>query len=178
MQLMQETVLSDRRPPGRQATQPNPARTLNVSLIYQDALTRQWAEEERERAAEVVGRGAIRCTEWRVDDLVEPTTFSQGAAALARSQVIVVALHESEPLPAAFYRWVNVWLQQRAGLPGALVALLVRSGESQSGAEEKRNYLCAIAHQGGLAFLTQEYNPARDSHRIYGERTRQLAKAA
>ena len=131
---------------------------LNVALVYQDARTRQWAGQVRDLMAGVVGQEAIRCTEWKISDLVEPRAYWEGVAALAHADVIVVSLYEAERLPAAFYLWVNLWLQERSGRPGVLVALLVPPEESNSGAIETRRYLSAVASQGHLELLMQESN--------------------
>jgi len=129
---------------------------LKVALVYQDALTRQWAGQVRDRMAEAAGKEAIRCTEWGIPDLVAPRVFSEGVAALAQADVIVVSVYEAERLPPDFYLWVNVWLQERSGLPGALIALVVPPEEPTFGANETRRYLCAVASQGHLEFLMQE----------------------
>jgi hypothetical protein len=137
---------------------------LNVALVYQDALTRQWAGRVRDRMAEVVGEAAIRCTEWKISDLRERRAFSEGAAVLARADVIVVSLYAAERLPAIFYLWVNLWLQQRSGLPGALVALVLSPEESNPAAtNETRRYLAAVASQDCLEFFLQECNQPGES---------------
>ena len=101
--------------------------TLNVALVYQDALTAHRAGQVRDRIAVVAGKQGIRCTKWKIGDLRQRKVFSEGVAALTRADVIVVSLYEVEQLPATFYLWVNVWLQERAGLAGMLVALVGRA---------------------------------------------------
>ena len=39
---------------------------LNVALVYQDALTAQWARQTLDRMAEMVDKQTIRCTPMRV----------------------------------------------------------------------------------------------------------------
>jgi hypothetical protein len=130
---------------------------LNVALVYQDAPTRQWASQVRDLMAAVVGPDAVRCSEWKINDLIEPGVYWQSVAALAQADVIVVSLLEAERLPAVFYLWVNLWLQERCGLPGALVALVVPSEELNTQAKhETRSYLSALASQGRLEFFMQE----------------------
>ena len=79
-------------------------------------------------------------------------------AALAHADVIVVSLYEAERLPPAFYLWVNLWLQERSGLPGALVALVVPPEESNAWLNEARRYLSAVGSQGQLELFIQESN--------------------
>jgi hypothetical protein len=131
----------------------NGRRALNLALVYQDTLTRQWAGQVRDRMAQAVGQEQLRCTEWQVSNLKERGPFSKGVAALAQADAIVVSLREAERLLSTFYLWVNVWLQERAGRPGVLVALMLPPEEPNSGANETRRYLYAVASQGHLDFL-------------------------
>jgi hypothetical protein len=108
--------------------------------------------------AQAVGQVQLRCTEWQVNDLKERGAFSKGVAALAQADAIVVSLHEAERLPSTFYLWVNVWLQERSGRPGVLVALMVPPEEPNSAANETRKYLYAVASQGHLDFLIRKRN--------------------
>lgn len=169
MQRMQQTLLAGRNAAANETGRAwmNARYALNVALVYQDAPTRQWAGQARDLMATVVGADAIRCAEWKINDLVEPGVYWQSVAALAHADVIVVSLHEAERLPAVFYLWVNLWLQERCGLPGALVTLVVPPGESNTQAKhETRRYLAAVASQGRLEFFlrecTQPGEPMRD----------------
>jgi hypothetical protein len=152
---------------------------LNVALVCQDALTRQWAGRVRDRMAEAAGPEAVRCTEWKIGDLSEPKVYWEGVAALARADAIVIALHEADRLPGAFYLWVNLWLQERSGLPGALVALVVSPEESNPAAKnETRSYLAAVASQGRLEFFLQECNQPGESIPDVREDVTRWAEAA
>jgi hypothetical protein len=130
--------------------------------------------------AGVVGHDAIRCTEWKIDDLVERRAFREGVAALAHADIIVVSLHEADRLPATVYLWVNLWLQARSVRPGALVALLVprEASTSSSAAIETRRYLSAVASQGHLEFFMQECNRPGESALDFREDLMQWAQAA
>jgi hypothetical protein len=156
----------------------NAGYAVKVALVYQDALTRQWAGQVRDRIAEVAGPEALRCTEWQISNLKERNAFSESVRALAQADVIVVSVNEAERLPSVFYLWVNLWLQVRSKRPGLLIALVVPSEESNVAAMETRRYLCAVADQGGLEFLLQKRNEPGDPIRGLGENFRRWAKAA
>jgi hypothetical protein len=178
---MQQTLLTGRYDTANRTVLAgtNTGYALNVALVYQDALTRQWAGQVRDRMAEVVGSAAIRCTEWKIGNLTEPRVYWEGVAALAHADVIVVSLYETERLPSAFYLWVNLWLQERSGRPGAMVALVVPPEESSPGAKnETRRYLAAAASQGRLEFLMQVCNQPGEPIRDFGEDIMRRAKAA
>jgi hypothetical protein len=159
MERMQQTLLERRRDAasGTGIARMNAGYALNVALVHDDSATRQWAGQVRDLMAAVVGADAVRCTEWKISDLIEPRVYWEGVAALAHADVIVVSLREAERLPAVFYLWVNLWLQERCGLPGALVALIVSREESVPQAKtETRMYLSAVARQAGLEFMLME----------------------
>lgn len=133
---------------------------LNVALVYQDMPTRQWVGRVRDRMAEMVGGDVIRCTEWKIGDLMRTERFADGLAALAAADAIVISLHAAERLPAVFYLWVNLWLLDRCGRPGALIALVGRPEEPNSGSVETRRYFHAVAAQGTLELFIQEGEPS------------------
>jgi hypothetical protein len=152
---------------------------LNVALVHQDAPTRQWTGQVRDLMSEVAGPDAVHCTEWKISDLVQPAVYWEGVAAMAHADVIVVSLHEAERLPPAFYLWVNLWLQERCGRPGALVALIVPPQPANLPAQnEMRGYLAAVASQGRLEFFMQEGNPPGESIRDLREDIMHWAQAA
>ena len=160
MQLMQPTLLKGRHGAANRTgiARMDAGYALNVALVHQDAFTRQWAGQVRDLMAEVAGPDAVRYTEWKISDLSEPRVYWEGVAALAHADVIVVSLYEAERLPPAFYLWVNLWLQERSGVPGALVALVVPPEESNAWVNETRRYLAAVASQGQLELFIQESN--------------------
>jgi hypothetical protein len=123
---------------------------LNVALVYADGPTRERAEQVLDQIADGSADRGIHRTDCTIGNLREMKVFSQSVADLARADVIVVSLHEVDRLPAAFYLWVNLWLQVRAGRPGTLLALLAPSQEPTLGTQETRRYLYAAARQGGL----------------------------
>ena len=152
-------------------TSPTAGYALNVAIVYQEALTWQWAGQVCDPMAGVVGQDAIHCTEWKISDLVEPRVYWEGVVALAHADVIVVSLHPADRLPATFYLWVNLWLQERSMRPGVLVALIVAPEESNAGAVETRRYLSAVASQGHLKFLMREHSqPGETSREVEEDR--------
>jgi hypothetical protein len=155
---MQPIILKGRSDRASEAaiSSPKAGYALNVAVVYQDLFTRQWVGQVRDLMAGIVGQEAIRCTEWKISNLVQPSAYWEGVAALAHADVIVVSLNAADRLPGTFYLWVNMWLQERSGRPGVLVTLLAEAEDANSGAIETRRYLAAVAHQGQLQFLINE----------------------
>ena len=151
---------------------------LNVAVVYQDAPTRQWAEQARRRLAESAGKRAVCSTEWKLGDLRDAKIFSEGVAALARADVIVIALYDADRLPPPFYLWVNLWLQVRAGRPGTLVALVVQSPGTNEEANDTRRYFYAAASQGRLELVMQESPHPGEPIHVLSDDNAPWAKAA
>ena len=151
---------------------------LNVALVYQDTVTRLWAGQVRELLAKVVGEAAVTCTEWEIGALRRQGVFADGVAALARADLTVMAVHDAARFPAEFYLWVNFWLQQRCGLPGALVVLLGTSGDVGPACSENRSYLHAVASQGGLELFFKECDAEAGVSHVLGEELMEWAIAA
>lgn len=162
--------------PGRTAS--GGARTrgkLNLALAYEDLTTREWARPVRDLVIEAAGEDAVRCTDWKVGDLREPRVYTDGAAAMARADVIVVAVHEAERFPAEFYVWTNLWLLMRSHVPGALVALVGGSGEASPAHYETRSYFHALASQGQLDLFLKQCDPTCGKPGAPWEKLRQWA---
>ena len=129
---------------------------LNVALVYQDSVTQRRAQQVRELLAQTVDEDALSCTEWRIDRLKEPKTYTAGAVALAQADVMVFAVDEDKPFPPEFYLWVNLWLEMRSVSSGALVALLGTSGQWSRTHNEVKSYLYAVASQARLSLFFKE----------------------
>ncbi|PYJ00583.1 MAG: hypothetical protein DME25_20350 [Verrucomicrobia bacterium] len=132
-------------------------RGLNVTLVYQEAQSRQWARHIYDRIAKQAGKADVRATWWKISELSEPGVLAGAVSTAMRSQVVVVATIEPKGLPLPFYVWVNAWLPHRPAGTGTLVALIgateARNGNS-GGVEE---YLRAAARQGSLEFLIRHH---------------------
>jgi hypothetical protein len=152
--------------------------SLNVALVFQDDLTQRWAKQTRDLLAKIAGEGAVRSTEWNLGDLRQAEVFRKGTAALAQADAIVIAIHETTRLPAEFYLWVNLWLQQRNGLPGALITLVGTTGDSGVASIETRSYLHAVASQGHLELLFKRYPLSGEPPKDLAEDLTQWAQAA
>lgn len=132
---------------------PNAGAPLKIAFVYQDAFTRQRAQQVLDRIAAAVSNVNVHPTECKIEDLRQVKAFSEGVADLARAEVIVVSLYEADRLPATFYLWVNLWLQVRGGRAGTMFALVAPSEDVTFGVQETRRYLCAAAQQGGLELV-------------------------
>jgi hypothetical protein len=129
---------------------------LNVAVFYQDAPTRNWARQLCDRVQTLVGQEHIHSTWWKMGDLREPGVLAGAVSMTMRADVIVVALHASQPLQLSFYLWAEAWLPHRFPATGSLLALIDLPRSPSRHSDEAREYLRTVARQGRLDFLTEE----------------------
>jgi hypothetical protein len=151
---------------------------LKVASVYQDTVTRLRAGRVREILGKVVGGAALSCTEWEIGALRQQGVFTDGVAALARADLIVMAVHDTARFLPEFYLWVNLWLQQRCGRPGALVVLLGTTGDVGPACNEIRSYLHAVASQGGLELFFKDCEAEAGVSILLGEELMEWAITA
>src|SRR5512142_721198 len=72
---------------------------VNIALVYQDALTEQWASEIRESISHVAGPQAVRCHGWKFSELSKPDVFKQAVSHTLEADVIVVSMLAAQDLP-------------------------------------------------------------------------------
>jgi hypothetical protein len=136
---------------------PTDGYALNVTVLYEDEETRQWAMETHQRVASVAGPEGLKTTWWRISDLSQPGVLAGAVSTAMRADVLIVASHAAEGLPLPFYVWVEQWMPHRLQPAGALIALLPKKQKGDSRAGRLEEYLRAAARQSRLDFLVKEY---------------------
>ena len=129
---------------------------LNVVVVYEDALSREWAMGVYERVAKVVGHDGVQTSWWQISDLCEPGVLAGAVSTTLRADVIVVSIRAADGLPLPFYVWVNGWLPHRTPSTAALIALLPTPEKPDSRSGRVGQYLRAVATQGRMDFLCEE----------------------
>lgn len=129
---------------------------LNVTVVYEDASTRYWADEFCGRVAKPFGQDTLSSTWWKLAELDEPAVLAGAVSTAMRADVIVVAVRAAEGLPLPFYVWVDSWLPHHAKGLSALVALIAMPENPGAQLDRARDYLRAVARQGRLDFLIEE----------------------
>jgi hypothetical protein len=129
---------------------------LNLTVLYEETHSRDWARAVVGRVEKVLGRGAVRCTWWNMGDLHHPGVLAGAVSKAMRADLIVVATREPDVVPLPFYVWVNSWLPHRRPKTGALVALLGRAEPPSLRSDRMHKYLRAVARRGRLDLLLEE----------------------
>jgi len=143
--------------PDRPATatdQTEPA--LNVTVVYQDPLTHQWATELWARVEPLIGREGTCRKSWSISHLAEPLAFAGAVQAAAEADVLMISVRAAGDLPLILRVWIDAWLPRRARRAGALVALIGLPAQPDAQSDRTHQYLEAVARQAGLDFLPRE----------------------
>jgi hypothetical protein len=131
-------------------------RPLNITLIYEDIWTQQWANDICELVKRKAGSQEVRPMWWKLDNLSEPGVLAGAVSTALRADIIIVSTLATEGLPLPFYVWVNAWLGQRRQAPGALVALLGMPERFIASSGRVEGYLRAVANQSRMVLLVKE----------------------
>jgi hypothetical protein len=137
-----------------------PHYALNLTILYEEAHSRNWARAVVNRVEKVVGSRAVRCTWWSMADLYHPGVLAGAVSKAMRADLIVVAARQAGGVPLPFYIWVNSWLPLRFQRNGALVDLLGRPEARDRRTDRMQKYLRSVARRGRLDLLLEERNCA------------------
>jgi len=129
---------------------------LNVTMVYQDAVTRRWASEMEGRVTRLVGHENIRADSWRIGDLARPAILEEAVRSAVNADVLVVVASAAADLPLDLYVWCDVWLPRRGGRAGALVALIGMPDTANHHVFQAGEYFQAVARKGGLDYFPQK----------------------
>ena len=133
---------------------------LNVTMVYEDDETREWAREAFERVGKLAGEQPVRPTWWRLSNLSQPGVLAAASSTAMRADVIIVAVLAAEGLPLPFYAWINAWSPNRLQLNGVLVALLGAPQVTNKRSGRVGDFLRGIARQARLHLLLETRNCA------------------
>jgi len=137
---------------------PDAKTALNVTMVYEDDETREWAREAFERVVKLAGEQPMRPTWWRLSNLSQPGVLAAASSTAMRADVIIVAVRAAEGLPLPFYAWINAWSPNRLQLNGVLVALLGAPQVKNQRSGRVGDFLRTIAKQARLHLLLETRN--------------------
>ena len=129
---------------------------MNLTFVYEDSATRKRATGIYQTVETLLGGRAVRGTWWNLQDLRQPAVLAGAVSQAMHSDMIVISVRGSEGLPLPFYVWVNAWLPHRAGLNGALVALLGQPYPRNSESGRLRRFLRTVARRARMELLVTE----------------------
>lgn len=136
---------------------PDPA--INLTIIYEDLLTLEWAGQVCDQVTAFIDRDCLASNSWRVSDLADPKVLQDAVCAAARADVIVLSLHDAEELPLNLRVWMEGWLPRRDLPVGALITLIGVAEETKASSLRSRRHLEAIGRRAGMDLLLEERWP-------------------
>src|ERR1017187_1922205 len=157
---MQKTIIQERvsrlRP--LTASTPEAERVPTVTVVYEDAADRKWAQGACEQMAVGPGWERVQSTWWRLDWLSEPAVLAGAVSNAMRGDVGVVAIRATEGFPLPFYVWVGSWLPHRLRGEGKLVASIATPKPLDFHRNRAVEYLRAVAQRAGMRFQVTKRN--------------------
>jgi hypothetical protein len=145
----------------------NPRGQLNVFVAYEDFPTGNHALRMFERLFPGSGESSHFSAKnvWKFDLLQIAKFRDMAAAEAASADMIILSTHGIGGLPPAIKRWMELWVQKRQGVAGALVVLLdsTRAQRGVSGLHTEA-YLEACAFRAGMDFFMEGVGTLSASH--------------
>jgi hypothetical protein len=101
------------------------------------------------------GECELRCNLLKFEALRNSRLSAAAAVEAREADVIIIAAHGSEPLPAEVTAWVDNWLQGRGPGPAALIAVMDSAYHQQARSSATSDYLRSVAAVAKMDFLSQ-----------------------
>ena len=138
------------------ALPPEPKHVLRVAIVYQDELTRRWADEQWSRVEQLAEHGSIQCRTWGINQLAQDGEFVHAVRAASDADVLVIAVRDTGELPLFLHVWIDAWIPLRCGREGALLAILGIPAQPDAQTGDTRHYLETVARRVGMEYLPRE----------------------
>ncbi len=163
-QTMQKTTVQDQKFPLVHLAPIGPLaeHEVNITVIYEDAASSQWAREMCAQRFMDTPREHIHTTWWKLNELSEPAVLAGAVSTAMRADLIVVAVRATEGFPLPFYVWVGSWLPHRMPETGTLVGLITTSKQLGFQRNRAAEYLRAIAGRARMECQITERPLARE----------------
>jgi hypothetical protein len=129
---------------------------LNIVGVFQDHVTREWAEQSFHRATQLAGEERIQNSWYHANSLSDPAILVEAVQATLAADVIVVAVYAADELPVDLYVWFDAWLPRRLSRAGALAAVVGVDAPLQPQSLRTFDYLEAVARKAQLDFIPDE----------------------
>ena len=135
---------------------PAPCSQLWVQAVYDDRQSGLYAKEVFDALQQQFGPEVdCQLSLWRFDVLSNPALRLQAELAARQSDLVLLAAHGLEKLPAAVGLWMKAWLDGSAAELPALVLLLSAESIGNSQATVMVEELRRCADQAGVDMLHQ-----------------------
>jgi hypothetical protein len=127
-----------------------------VAVFYSDA-------EARERALKLSSRLVCKFMSdvdlvfswWKFEFLKDGVIAGLAAQSSAQADMVLYSLALAHELPAAVKACNELWLDQRQGKPGLLVALIGKDDTQKRRPIPVHDYLADLARRGGMQFMSR-----------------------
>jgi hypothetical protein len=133
-----------------------PDAAINLTIIYEDPLTQEWAGQVYDQVTEFIDREQVANNSWRVCDLAASQVLPDAVCAAAQADVIILSIHDGDELALNLQAWVEAWLPRRDLPVGALITLICVAEDSKASSLRARKQLEAVARRARMDLLLEE----------------------
>lgn len=131
---------------------------IKVLIVYEDFATGQHAMSASKRLfGELTRDFESQASFWKFDVLRVPTMRQLAAQDAIEADVVVIAAHAGQALPADLKSWLQSCLDQKAPGVTTLVAMLGVGGQTANCGSQAHCYLKEVAQKRGLHLLIQTF---------------------
>src|SRR5438128_7460923 len=130
--------------------------TWSVAVIYEDKAAREHAVKFCDHLVERFWASHGFDVSWfPFSALQEEQTAKEAAQKAIEAEVILFATRTEGEMPLEVKAWIESWVIQRGDREGSLIGLTDPGTSLGHRPPEKYVYLRAVAHRGGMDYLTQ-----------------------
>jgi hypothetical protein len=135
-------------------------RELEVLLMYEDFGTGLRARRLLDGVVNSLDLEVdFRVNLWRLDLLREPALLQRATVEAAHADMVFLAVHGENELPAAVHLWLNRWLEHKGSEPCALAVVLDPASEEAPARSRAMEALNTVARLTGVDLFVQAAQP-------------------
>jgi len=134
--------------PGDEAAPQTP-----ITVLFHDEHTLESARSLCGKLFKIFGTDSFHTSEWWASTLGIRTFYDMAMTDATRSEIVILALRSTDPLPEAVSRWIQSWTKSRAEHGGALVALFVSHPDDPPHGISADKQLRRMARAAGLDYF-------------------------
>ncbi|MCL5098670.1 MAG: hypothetical protein M1608_14300 [Candidatus Omnitrophica bacterium] len=134
---------------------------MNTVVIYENYELAANAVSILKRVAQHADPAVeLNLKPWRLDVLTTPPMTNAALAEAIDAELIILAMQESEPLPAWLMDWMELWAGHRQVQNAAVALLCGKEGKTLAAADAKD--LQQFTDRHGLSYLSSQGETAKN----------------
>jgi hypothetical protein len=134
---------------------------LATVAAYEDSRTDARVNDFCRNLQFYLGEGCLLTKQlWLVNELRMPQLRAIAATEAAAADLVILAIHHTQTLPAEVRQWIDLWINEKRRRPVIVLALLDPSYRGDSAC--LKDYLSDASARGKVEFLSQAEDVAEE----------------